>query len=305
MNEKKEKYIKEIGILKEKLNAVILAHNYQNPEIQDIADFTGDSLELARKAASTRADTIVFCGVDFMAETAKILSPSKIVLNPATDATCPMADMITAQELREFKKENQPAVAVSYVNTSAVVKAESDLCCTSSNAVKIVNSLKDDRVVFTPDRNLAAYVQSKTQKEIIPWNGFCPVHEYIDAGKVRETMKKYPGAPLMAHPECRREVLDLAAYIVSTSGMFEVPTKDNSSEFIIGTEEGIIYPLSKKFSGIKFIPAASGTICPNMKKMTLEKILHCMENLTGQVEVPPDIIKKASLSLERMLKLSR
>ncbi len=304
MNEKTEKLVKKIGILKEKLNAVILVHNYQNPEIQDIADFTGDSLGLSKKAASTRADVIVFCGVDFMAETAKILSPSKTVLNPAPDAGCPMADMITAQELMEFKKEYGPATVVSYVNTTAEVKAESDVCCTSSNAVKIVNSLEDDRVIFTPDRNLALYVHSKSNKEIIAWDGFCPVHDSIDVEKVKETMKKYPGAPLMAHPECRPEVLKLACYVVSTSGMFDVPLEDNSKEFVVGTEQGMIYPLSKKFPDRKFMPAADGIICPNMKKTTLEKILNCMENLTGQIELPPDIIKKASLSLEKMLDLS-
>ncbi|MGM0567770.1 MAG: quinolinate synthase NadA [Elusimicrobiota bacterium] len=299
----KEDIKQHIKKLKEERGAVILAHNYQLPEIQDIADFTGDSLGLSRKAASTEAEVIVFCGVDFMAETAKILSPDKKVLNPAEDATCPMADMISARELREFKEEYREAVAVSYVNTSAQVKAESDVCCTSSNCVKVVNSLSEDKVIFSPDRNLASYVRGKTDKEIIAWEGFCPVHDSIRAQEVKKTMEAHPGAPLMAHPECRADVLELADYVVSTSGMFNTPLEDKSGEFIVGTEEGLIYGLKKKFPDRQFIPAAGSIVCPNMKKMNLEKVLYSLENLKGEVELDEDVIKKASLALRRMLNI--
>ncbi len=299
---KEKNKIDEIKELKEKINAVILAHNYQLPQIQDAADFTGDSLELSRKAAETEADVILFCGVDFMAETAKILSPEKIVLNPAAGATCPMADMITACQLQEFRKEHPGAPVVSYVNTSAAVKAGSDICCTSSNAVKIVNSLKEEEVIFVPDKNLAAYVRSRTDKKIISWEGYCIVHHSISASEVRRTREANPGAPLMAHPECPPRVLRLADYIVSTSGMFRVPAEDGSKKFIVATEEGIIYPLKKKFPGIEFIPAADSIICRNMKKTTLDKIIYSMQNLKGRVSVGAPVINKARRALDRMLK---
>lgn len=290
--------------LKSRINAVILSHNYQPPEIQDIADFTGDSLELSRKAAATDADVIVFCGVDFMAETAKILSPDKKVILPVMDATCPMADMITAEELREFKKEYPGSAVVTYVNTTADVKAESDICCTSSNAVKIVSSLKEDTVIFTPDENLADYVARNVNKKIIPWPGFCPIHVAIKAEEVIKTKKKYPDAVFMAHPECRREVLELADYVASTSGMFSVAEKESHRSFIVGTEEGLIYPLKKRFPDREFVPAAPGIICPNMKKMTIYKVIESMKNLSPEIELPESIIDKAYRALDRMLKIS-
>ena len=297
---KKEK----ISYLKKKINAVILAHNYQLPEIQDIADFTGDSLGLSQEAASTDADVIIFCGVDFMAETAKILSPEKKVILPARDATCPMADMITSDELKEFKKEYPEAAVVSYVNTTADVKAESDVCCTSSNAIKIVRSVQEDTVIFTPDKNLAWYVSQNVDKKIISWAGFCSVHDNIKLEEVKKNKLKYPDAVFIAHPECRSEVLQVADYISSTSRMFDVVRKVAKRTFIIGTEEGIVYPLKKQFPDRIFIPAQTDIICPNMKKVTLDKVIDSMENLSPEIKLDDSIMSKARQSLNRMLELS-
>lgn len=293
----------EIEELKRKHNAVILAHNYQIPEIQDLGDFAGDSLELSRKAALTDAAVIIFCGVDFMAETAKILSPDKKVILPVSDATCPMAEMITPEELAEFKAEHPGAAVVTYVNSTAAVKALSDICCTSSNAVRIVNSLEEDEVIFTPDRNLARFVSLHTSKKIIPWEGFCPVHQGIRVEDVQEAKKKYPSALFMAHPECRPEVQDMADYVVSTGQMFDVASDEDSGSFIVGTETGIIYPLSKKFPNKKFYPLKESAVCPNMKKTGLEDLLNSLRSLSPEVNVPSDIAQKAASSLRRMLEV--
>jgi quinolinate synthase len=299
----KEK-IELINKLKKEVNATILVHNYQPPEIQDIADFKGDSLELSRKAAEAEADVIVFCGVDFMAETAKILSPDKKVILPVSDATCPMAKMITADGLREFKEKHPGAPVVTYVNTTADVKAESDICCTSSNAVKIVGSLKEKDIVFTPDKNLGHYVSTKSDKNIIPWPGYCPIHESLNVEDVQRAKEAHPGAKLMAHPECRAEVLELADYVASTGQMFDVAENDSSNEFIVGTEIGMVYALKERYPGKEFYPVSRWAICPNMKKMTLDKVIESLKTLSPEIQVPEETIKKASLALMRMLDMS-
>ena len=241
--------IKEILRLKKERDAIILAHNYQLPEVQDIADLVGDSLELSRAAATMEGEVIVFCGVDFMAETAAVLSPEKTVLLPAVDACCPMADMITADELKLVKSRNPGAAVVCYVNTTAEVKAESDICCTSSNAVKVVNSVKNDTVIFVPDRNLAAYAARFTEKTILPWDGFCIVHDQITPEHVREARRLHPDAEVLVHPECRPEVIDLADHVASTSGIIKQVGASPAKAFIIGTEIGILHRLDKRIPG--------------------------------------------------------
>jgi quinolinate synthase len=293
-----------IAELRQKTNSVILAHNYQSPEIQDIADFTGDSLELSRKAAATEAGTIVFCGVDFMAETAKILSPDKKVILPVRDATCPMANMIMVDDLNRMKEQHRGVPVVTYVNTTAQIKARSDICCTSSNAVNVVNSLKSKDIIFTPDRNLGSYVSSKSDKNLILWPGFCPVHDEITREEVVNAKKNYPGAVFMAHPECRKEVLELADYIVSTGQMFSVAAESDAEIFLVGTEEGIVYPLKKKFREKEFVPVRPGIVCKNMKKITLDKVIESMKTASPEVTVPRDIIGKAARALNRMLEIS-
>lgn len=293
---------KRIEELKKKLNALVIAHNYQPPGIQELGDFCGDSLELSRKAAGSRAEVIVFCGVDFMAQTAKILAPDRKVILPAGDATCPMAEMITPGELSEFKNDNPGAAVVTYVNSTADVKALSDVCCTSSNALKIVNSLSAERVIFTPDRNLAHYVSLHTEKEIIPWHGFCPVHENITVDEVASSREKYPDAAFMAHPECRPEVLELADHIVSTGQMFEVAQKDPRKIFLLGTETGMVYPLKKRIPGKEFIPVSSEAVCPNMKKITPRILLDSLESLSPEVTVPEKYAVPAREALEKMLR---
>ncbi|MFC2061655.1 quinolinate synthase NadA [Elusimicrobiota bacterium] len=297
--------VKKIEELKKELNAVILVHNYQPAEIQDIADYSGDSLGLSEEAASTDADVIIFCGVDFMAETAKILSPDKTVILPVKEATCPMANMITAADLRKFKAEYPEAIVISYVNTTAEVKAESDICCTSANAVKVTSSVGENEVIFTPDKNLANYVSKHVNKRIIPWQGYCPVHDSITVEDIKKARELYPDAVFMAHPECRPEVLKFADHVVSTGGMFTVVEKDDSKSFIVGTEEGIIYPLKKKYPDKEFIPVRPGIVCVNMKKMTLDRVIESMEELSPEIEVPENIIEKASHALNRMLDISR
>jgi len=299
--DEKTERIKELA---RQQNSVILAHNYQMPEIQDIADYCGDSLELSRLAGETSADVIIFCGVDFMAETAKIISPEKTVILPVRNATCPMANMISASQLREYKKNHLGVPVVSYVNTTAAVKAESNICCTSSNAVKIVSSLEADKVIFTPDRNLAAYVESKTGKEILKWDGYCPIHDSISVEDVFQKKSEYPDALFMAHPECRAEVLELADYVVSTGQMFDAAASSDSKDFIIGTEKGIAYPLSRRFPEKNFVPVSQGAVCINMKKMSLDVVLLALENMEPEIELPPAVIEGASAALNRMLELS-
>jgi quinolinate synthase len=292
---------KEILLLKEDRNAIILAHNYQNAEVQDIADLTGDSLELARAAASMKGDVIVFCGVDFMAETAAILSPEKTVLLPAQDACCPMADMITADELKLVKSRYPCAAVVCYVNTTAEVKAESDICCTSSNAVNVVNSLKEEQIIFVPDRNLALYAQRFTQKEILPWEGFCSVHDLITPAHVRQAKNLHPDAIVLVHPECRPEVIDIADHVASTSGIIRHVCNSPKKEFIIGTEIGILHRLTRECPRKKCYPLSQSAICTNMKKTDITKVRHALLELEPRITVPEEIAYRARRAIERML----
>jgi len=291
----------EILRLKEDRHAIILAHNYQPSDVQDIADLTGDSLELSRAAATMDGDVIVFCGVDFMAETAAIISPEKTVLLPARDACCPMADMITADELKLVKSRHPEAAVVCYVNTTAEVKAESDICCTSSNAVKVVNSLQEDRIIFVPDRNLALYTQRFTKKEILPWEGFCTVHDRITPDHVREAHGLHPGAIILVHPECRPEVIDLADHVASTSGIIRQVCNSAEKEFIIGTEVGILHRLTRECPAKKCYPLSQAAICTNMKKTDLNKIRNALVSLQPRIRVPEEIAHRARCAIERML----
>ena len=291
----------EILRLKEDRHAIILAHNYQTADVQDIADLTGDSLELSRAAATMDGDVIVFCGVDFMAETAAIISPEKMVLLPAQDACCPMADMITADELKLVKSRHPDAAVVCYVNTTAEVKAESDICCTSSNAVKVVNSLKEDKIIFIPDRNLALYTQRFTKKEILPWEGFCTVHDRITPDNVREAHDLHPGAIILVHPECRPEVIDLADHVASTSGIIRQVCNSAEKEFIIGTEVGILHRLTRECPTKQCYPLSPAAICTNMKKTDLNKIRNALISLQPRVTVPEEIAHRARSAIERML----
>lgn len=289
------------GLLKEK-NAILLAHNYQRPEIQDIADLCGDSLALSIKASKTEADIIVFCGVHFMAETASILSPNKTVLLPVAAAGCPMADMITASQLIAEKKKDPGRVIVSYVNTTAEVKAESDICCTSANVVKVVESIDPDKEIFmTPDKNLAQYAKSRTQRNITWWNGFCPTHNNLKPSQVKKVKAENPDALFLAHPECIPEVLELADEIKSTSGIIAFVKNSSHKKFIIGTENGILYPLSKTNPDKILIPADPDMICANMKKTGLLDVLKALEEMKTIVKVPEETANKARQAVEKML----
>lgn len=301
-----EQLKKKILKLKDERNAVIIAHNYQRDEVQELADITGDSLALSQAAVRTDAKVIVFCGVTFMAETAAILNPGKIVLLPVIEAGCPMADMITAEKLRAMKAEYPDAAVVCYVNSSAKVKAESDICCTSSNAIEIVKSLKDHkRIIFIPDRNLGRYVQSQLpEKEIILWKGFCPTHIRVQEEDILEVRKTYPDAEFIAHPECEPEVLALADHICSTGGMFKYVKESKSKRFIIGTEAGMLYRLKKENPDKEFFLATSHLICPSMKLTTLGWLAHSLENMVYRIEVSPDVSQRAKKALDRMLAVS-
>ena len=287
--------------LKKQRNAVILAHNYQLGEIQDIADFVGDSLELSRAAAETEADVVVFCGVHFMAEIVSILCPDKISLLPDANAGCPMADMITAERLREDKKHHPEATVVCYVNSSAAVKAESDICCTSANAVKVVKNLNAEEILFIPDQYLGHYISTKIRKRIILWPGFCSTHIRIQSQDVIALRQEYPQAKVLIHPECRPEVIALADEVLSTGGMCKFANKTRAKELIIGTEVGIIHRLRKENHDKKFIPASDQAICPRMKLITLENILWSLEEMTTEVKVPEEIRLKAKAAVDRML----
>lgn len=294
----------EIQKLKKEKNAIILAHNYQMPEVQDIADVVGDSYSLSRHAADTSSDVIVFCGVHFMAESAKILSPDKIVLLPVLDAGCPMADMVTAPRLREMKAKYPDAAVVCYVNSSAEVKAESDICCTSSNALKVVQSLEKKQVIFVPDENLGSYVASKVKdKEIILWKGFCITHKRVKAEEVKKIRQLHPNAKILMHPECEPEVQKLADFLGSTSEIIrharEIPDRD----IIIGTEEGVIHTLRKQNPDKNFYLLSSGLICTNMKKTRIEDVHNALLNMKHEIHVDEDIRMKALKSLEEMLKI--
>lgn len=293
--------VENISKLKKERRAIILAHNYQLPEVQDMADFTGDSLELSRKAAATDADVIVFCGVHFMAETAKILSPQKTVLIPDPKAGCPMADMINANDLRELKASHPGVPVVAYVNTSAEVKAESTICCTSANAVKVVESIDSDAVLFVPDKSLGAYVASKVNKRVIPYCGYCPTHHRILAQDVINTKREHPNALMVAHPECTPDVLALADGIESTSGMLRWVAKSGAKEIIVCTERGLLHRLRLDNPDKIFYNPGPLNICPNMKKITLEKVLWSLEDMKYKIELDQEIIKKARSAIEGMI----
>jgi quinolinate synthase len=294
--------MEEIAKLKKEKKAIILVHNYQRPEIQNIADSLGDSLELAREAAKTDARIIVFCGVRFMAETAKILSPGKMVLLPKKEAGCQMAEMVTAEDLRRLKKNHPDAKIVSYVNTNADVKAESDVCCTSANAVKVVKNIAAEKIIFTPDKNLAAYCQRFTDKEIIPWNGYCYVHERISKEEVLLAKEKFSDALLLVHPECKPSVIDLADEVLSTSGMVSFAKKSDKKRFLIGTEEGLIYRLKRENPGKEFYAAGTAKMCLNMKLTTLHDVYSSLKEEYYPIRLKEEIIKSAQKALMAMMK---
>ncbi len=296
-------YQDEIASLKEKHNATILAHNYQLPEVQDIADFTGDSLGLSIKASETKSDVIVFCGVYFMAETAKIISPQKKILIPDKNAGCPMADMITASQLRDLKKENPEAKVVCYVNSLAEVKAESNYCCTSANAEYMLREAfnENDKILFVPDRYLGSFAAQKAERNVIVWNGFCASHLRILPEHILQKKAQHPEAEVLIHPEALAESVNLADAVLSTSGMLTYVKKSLSSEFIIGTEIGMLYPLQKQNPDKKFYPASDLAVCPNMKKITLDKVITCLQNLEFEIDLPAEIISRSRTSIFRML----
>ncbi len=293
----------KIDRLKRERDAVILAHNYQVGDVQDVADYIGDSLGLSQQAAKVKEEVIVFCGVHFMAETAAILAPKKTVLIPDVKAGCPMADMITAEELREWKRNYPGRKVVCYVNTSAAVKAECDVCCTSANAVNVVNSIGGDEILFAPDKNLAAYAARHTQKKIIPWDGYCYVHNNILVRDVREKKRLYPEAEVWVHPECRPEVIDMADKVLSTGGMVKEGRITAKKDIIIGTEIGIIYRIKKENPTKNFYPVRDRAICSNMKKTNLKKVLRSLEDMVYKVEVPLEISRRARSSIEKMVSL--
>ncbi|MBL7058635.1 quinolinate synthase NadA [Patescibacteria group bacterium] len=298
-----EKLIELILELKKKRNAVILVHNYQSPEIYKVADFMGDSLGLSVKASETDADVIVFCGVSFMAETAKILSPQKTVLLPNMEAGCALADMATVEKLKKVKKAHPDAKVVSYVNTNADVKAMSDICCTSANAVKIVNSLDCDKVIFLPDKNLGRYVSKHTDKEIILWDGYCFVHEKLDSKVLLDFQKKYPDSKIIAHPECKDELLEVSDHICGTGGMAKFAKSDGSKDFIIVTECGMTDKLREDVPQKNFHSFCN--ICPFMKFTTLELIVKSLTLNQHEIVVPKDIADKARIAIQRMIDVSK
>jgi len=297
-----EHLIEKIEKLKQQRNAVILAHNYQPPEIQDLADFTGDSLGLSIKAAETDAKVIVFCGVQFMAETAAVLSPRKTVLLPDKLAGCPLADMITADQLRKLKQQHPDATVVCYVNSSAEVKAESDYCCTSSNAVEVVESLPADReIIFVPDQHLGRFVIEKTSRELVLWPGYCHVHVVITEADIRNAKANHPDAIVMAHPECTEPVKALADEVLSTGQMLKFAGKNSAKRFIVATEIGMIYALKRQNPQSEFIAASERAICPNMKRITVEKVLWSLEDMRYKVTVPDKVRVKAKKAIDRMV----
>ncbi|MFC1913559.1 quinolinate synthase NadA [Chloroflexota bacterium] len=305
MEYKDAKLAEKITTLKKNRGAVILAHNYQLDEVQDIADFVGDSLELSQNAAKTDAEIIVFCGVHFMAETASILCPDKVVLLPDQNAGCPMANMITAEKLKQRKGELPEATVVCYINSSAEVKAESDVCCTSANAVKVIESLNAEEIFFIPDQYLGHYISTKTAKKIILWPGFCPTHIRIQPQDIARLRLEYPQARVIVHPECKPEVIALADEVLSTGGMLRFSQQTEAMELIIGTEIGILHRLRKENSDKKFIPASEQAICPNMKLVTLENILWSLEKMTPEVKVPEETRIRAKVAVDKMLEIGR
>jgi len=300
--QEKIELLKEIEELRKKQRAVILSHFYQRPEIQEIADFVGDSLELSRQAAKTDAEVIVFCGVHFMAESASILSPDKVVLLPEEEAGCPMADMITSIDLERWKEKFPKAAVVCYVNTSAEVKAQSDIACTSANAVQVVNSIPPDQeILFVPDKNLGQYISSQTGRELKIWDGFCNTHDRLTREDVLDAKAEHPEALIVVHPECRPEVISLADKVASTSGMLRFIRESGARQFIIGTETGLLHQCAKQCPDKECFPALKKMVCPNMKATTLEKVRNSLVSLEPKIEVEPEVRKLALKSLERML----
>ena len=294
-----------IETLKKDRKAVILVHNYQLPEVQDIGDFVGDSLELSQRAARTDAEVIVFCGVYFMAETAVILSPEKTVLLPDMNSGCPMADMIDAEQLRQLKREHPNAVVVCYVNSSAEVKSESDYCCTSSNGVKVVESLQDaEEIIFVPDKYLGRYISSQTGREMILWNGYCPTHVRIGEHDITRAKTEHPDAIVMVHPECTGPVCEIADVVLSTSGMCKYVKDSDVNEFIVATELGIIHRLRKENPGKRFYAATEAGVCPNMKLTTIEKVLWSLEKMEHKITVSADIRSRALKAVENMINIT-
>lgn len=293
--------IEKIRCLKEERNAVILAHNYQVPEVQDIADFVGDSLDLSIKAAETDADVIIFCGVHFMAETAAILAPGKKVLMADRHAGCPMANMITADQMKQFKEDHPDAGTMCYINTSAAVKAESDWCCTSSNALKIAEKIESDQIIFVPDKYLGSYVASQTEKRMFLWNGYCPTHVRIRSEDIARMQKAHPKAAIIVHPECVSEVVAMADEVLSTGGMVKFAKESDYREIIVGTEVGLIHRLEVENPKKKFYPATELAICPNMKLTTLEKVLWALQDMKNEITVPDKIAKRAKIAIDRMI----
>jgi quinolinate synthase len=297
--------VEEIKSLKKEKGAVILAHNYQIPEIQDLADIVGDSLALAVQATKVESDTIIFCGVDFMAESAKILNPQKKVIHPNPKAKCPMAAMVDVEGLRMAKKKNPEAVVVSYVNTTAMVKTETDICCTSANAVKVIKSIPEDIILFVPDTNLGLYAQRfLPEKKFIFWPGYCHVHQDISVEQIQELKNAYPDAVVLVHPECSPDVIDAADFALSTEGMAKHVLGSSFNEFIIGTEEGLVHRL-KKENPEKVFYSIPNAICPNMKKISLEDTYNALKNLKPEIDLSYEVIKKARKPLDLMVEIGR
>lgn len=302
---KLEAIIARITDLRKKNNAIILAHNYQLPEVQDISDLLGDSLDLSMKAKKTNADNIIFCGVDFMAESAKILNPEKNVIIPDIDARCPMANMVDLKDLEKLKNKNPDAKVVAYINTTSDVKAISDVCCTSSNGVKVVKSLKSEKVIFVPDKNLGSYIQRFVpEKQMILWPGMCTTHHRIRKQDIFKLKKEHPESEVLVHPECRPEIIDIADHVFSTNGMVNYAKNSDVKEFIIGTEKELCYRLKNENPNKMFYPIKSA-ICPNMKKITLEKILNSLETLEPKIHLSEDIMERAKNPLQKMMEIGR
>ncbi|NMM55232.1 quinolinate synthase NadA [Paenibacillus aquistagni] len=289
--------------LKKERNAIILAHYYQRDEIQEVADFRGDSFLLAQKAAETDAEVIVFCGVHFMGESAKILAPNKTVIIPDERAGCPMADMVNVEGLRKLKAQHPNAKVVTYINSSAEIKAETDICCTSSNAVKVIESLDAEEIIWVPDKNLGHYVQEKTGKNLIIWEGYCNTHDMLTVKDVVEMKAKYPNAAFVVHPECRPEVVAMGDFVGSTTALIDYCKNSAHTEFIVGTEDGTGYQLRKDSPNKAFHFATKYLVCPNMKVNNLKKLVKCLETMQPQIYVPPQVAERAKLSLERMLQV--
>ena len=300
----KKELTKDILALKQERNAVIVAHNYQIDDVQALADVIGDSFALSKYCASVPQDVIVFCGVHFMAESAKILSPQKTVLLPEINAGCPMADMVTAEDVRALKRNHPHAVVVCYINTSAAVKAESDICCTSSNAVKVIQSLAEEEIIFVPDKNLGNYIAKKVpEKRMIIWDGYCVTHHRVTLEDVQKAKKAHPDAVLLVHPECRPEVVELADFVGSTRQIIDFAAASKEKKFIIGTEMGVLFSLKRNNPEKTFYLASQGLICPNMKKTRLESVYNALKQMRYTIELEEEIMIKARTTLERMLKV--